>query len=1044
MAGDEAEVVEKTEWQKAEKTYNRAFAMQSDQRNNMAALRGLKELPDAQINDAVKRQDWRVALQLIEQKEKKPKKDEPKDWLAACKASVLLLLPEPAKQQQGRALLEALLAKTPTVGDHDALVIIQAFADQRMDDDPRINALWLKTVNADYKNEDLHKLWFKTKMESRDWQDARKVREAKILNNRSATMLTDPQAAMTYSRHFPTNRQPYFWTIFANYMAAVTVSSTISEQERTLCGTMAFRMCEKAAEDVSSHTDMELNNSGRVLRTPSEIAFLLDVYESQGKNDEALDILDSDRTGIFSRVGKGSFDLVLRKINLLKLTRRYLDLFEFCFQLLADAHPRGPFSRFHGLGKAGNDWTVWYAMYEAVKNIPECEVEAIDYLIDMEDRKTRLWEIAQTFWKRYTNHESKHDRNASCAAMLFYSNDICYDGDTTRNMEELKKGCIDYFKKNGGKSYCFNDLQPYVSRFAPERTNEILHRVGDFVRKHDDRWHRGSRRKLPAKDMTWMQINELKLTYCLRYPSWETEPDKKTPGEPGLDYAAELEVFILQCIDIYKYRSTDSINGTSGTERFSEDDAGILAASALIKLYDMDNHQNALLRAAAILQHLITISPYNYEALVIMAMLRVKLGDGMGAAACYHQLSVKNIQLPTVPWLLCTRISTIHPHSPHSDHSNPTTKHTGEDPIEHLLQALDYYVHLRETDQRDVEEFLEAGQYSNLRDAINSCDAPHLGFAKHMLCLEYSRTRRLLGVKPKAEFESLLDKIPTTTIEDRDRTPVPHWEHPASLPLDEILLPGKWPTDTWLARQFMTAALFNMTTEGNTSFTYRDVMQYNVDFAHSEPDSTAVEAVQYTLAMHCGSTLVMYRQKRPEAYVRDANSKMLVNHLRYLKTWLRNEINEVSNMDLQKENFLWCISNHIDAPGWKFFHAMYTGIENCILIKKTLAIDEAENRKFRLIESQWAEDEFKAIRKLCDDYCQLVHNKARTLREEFSDDRHHSELVHHIVGHSGTLHRTVASEIRDACGEGSARLLVKNLCRGWAEALKNVEKISSA
>lgn len=122
----------------------------------------------------------------------------------------------------------------------------------------------------------------------------------------------------------------------------------------------------------------ELNKTARVLRTPGDVALVLDVYESQGKQDEALDILDSDRTGISSRIGRGSFDLVLRKIKLLESMGRYLDLFRFCFELLMDAHPTCPWGRFHRLGKAGNEWAVWLAMYEAVKKLPQYQVQAVE------------------------------------------------------------------------------------------------------------------------------------------------------------------------------------------------------------------------------------------------------------------------------------------------------------------------------------------------------------------------------------------------------------------------------------------------------------------------------------------------------------------------------------------------------------------------------------------------------------------------------------------------------------------------------------------
>lgn len=45
----------------------------------MALLR--LELPDSQINDAIDQREWRHALQLIERREKKLKKDETIDWL---------------------------------------------------------------------------------------------------------------------------------------------------------------------------------------------------------------------------------------------------------------------------------------------------------------------------------------------------------------------------------------------------------------------------------------------------------------------------------------------------------------------------------------------------------------------------------------------------------------------------------------------------------------------------------------------------------------------------------------------------------------------------------------------------------------------------------------------------------------------------------------------------------------------------------------------------------------------------------------------------
>lgn len=55
---------------------------------------------------------------------------------------------------------------------------------------------------------------------------------------------------MAYMKHFPNKPDPFFWAIFANFMASK--SRKTPDQEKLLCGTMAYRMCAKAAEDVNT------------------------------------------------------------------------------------------------------------------------------------------------------------------------------------------------------------------------------------------------------------------------------------------------------------------------------------------------------------------------------------------------------------------------------------------------------------------------------------------------------------------------------------------------------------------------------------------------------------------------------------------------------------------------------------------------------------------------------------------------------------------------------------------------------------------------
>lgn len=119
--------------------------------------------------------------------------------------------------------------------------------------------------------------------------------------------------------------------------------------------------------------------SGRVLRTPGDIAFLLDVYESQGKWKEAMSILESDRTGIRSRIGKHSWDLVLRKFQLTEYMGQWQDQYKYCFELLEDARPSNRKSQRHCFGESGNNWSVWVAMLRAATNLREWKVEVEDW-----------------------------------------------------------------------------------------------------------------------------------------------------------------------------------------------------------------------------------------------------------------------------------------------------------------------------------------------------------------------------------------------------------------------------------------------------------------------------------------------------------------------------------------------------------------------------------------------------------------------------------------------------------------------------------------
>ncbi|KAL8730427.1 MAG: hypothetical protein Q9166_004065 [cf. Caloplaca sp. 2 TL-2023] len=973
-------------------------------RKNMEpALRGLKDLPDLQINDAIAQDEWRLALRLIEKREKKLKKGETNDWLAvcnlcyaittqltnsyakACKASVLLMLPEPTKQRQGRTLLDSLLTRKPPVIDFNAVETIDFFSQLRAEIEPQTDALWMQAANAQPNDEELHKHWFKTRLRMRDWQGARK-------------------AAMTYTKHFPDTREPFFWTIFANHMACRSLAD--QDYEKNLCGTMAYRMFQKVAEAVPLGKKQELKN-GRVLRTPNDILFLLDVYEWQGKFKEAIGVLEDDRTGINSRIGKRSWKLVTRKIRLLGMAEQWLKQYKYSFQLLEDARPGSNMPQSHGFGELGNDGGVWSALVDAAVRLRLPVVQLDDEDHDAESQETANRQaIAKNNFK-YTQHalgalldEYKMDRNAMCAGLRWFSKL------GTEHEAMLANNAGDYFETYGHKTFCFDDLQQYVGAMQPLAIKQFLCNVEARLKMREDSVSQQSQNTPLDVDLLITKINKLKLEYYLIYSR-----DKRLREA---DSEVGLASFITKCIRTYDLAVSQAgstyENSRRVAERFPGDDAALLAVAALLRLLSYPGHHNPLLRAVVLLDQLVTYSPSNYEALSTLVLLYSRLGAGWLAAKTYNRLSIKNIQLPTLSWLLGTKISTIHPHSQVSKEIklpvNDLPGNTADgDPIQHLTHALDYHKSLLHTDQQELLEFLDANQYASLSQAMGNTLHDQNGFVKYMLLTEWARIERLSGAQQKRDYRVL----------------------------------------------FAIAHTFDYVANGTESA--RTPAIYNVpsSYLDRQKSLTFEEQAQYRAAVECQLILRTFEAKRPDEQGRNHAGLVVVTSLDTIEV-RQKELNErIATMRNQQEDYFLVITDEVIAPSWRFFHASYTGSDICTLIKKTLETVEAQNRKWQILDPQACRERISRLRKLCNELRLVIHAAATKLYYEFKSDQHHKKMVYSIIGRSTDnlemdpiayrlrdhLHRNV-----DSAGK-AAQAFVERLCQAWCEALDNLRKLTS-
>lgn len=250
------------------------------------------------------------------------------------------------------------------------------------------------------------------------------------------------------------------------------------------------------------------------------------------------------------------------------------------------------------------------------------------------------------------------------------------------------------------------------------------------------------------------KINGLKLEYCLIYSR-----DKKLEQ---LEQDTDMATFVVDCIRSYdsgfKNSRKNDERPKTFAERFPGDDAGLLAAAALLKLA-RESRNDTMLQTIVLLEELGTRSPACYEAFGTLVLLYVRIGAGLLAARSYHRLSIKNIQLPTLSWLLCTRVSTTNPCTPQLKNSNLREdlqiSEIEADPVHHLRQALDYHLFLQETGQQEIIDFLQESQYASLHRAMANSLANQDGFTKYMLLNEWARTQRISGLQQKRNYDSL-------------------------------------------------------------------------------------------------------------------------------------------------------------------------------------------------------------------------------------------------------------------------------------------------
>jgi N-terminal acetyltransferase B complex non-catalytic subunit len=322
--------------------------------------------------------------------------------------------------------------------------------------------------------------------------------------------------------------------------------------------------------------------------------------------------------------------------------------------------------------------------------------------------------------------------------------------------EDLLSACQGYFDHSKNKLYCFNDLLGYIPSLNEDSVVNFLNHASKGSEQSEVRDNSSDGYVLangllkgsgPFKGVA--VINALKLEYCFVMSSNAAKVSREI-----------VEDFVSRCLKAYREAERpDQSDAPSTIESQPSDDLCVLAAMGLVRFSSSwspskqeDIPDIMLIRAAAILERLIVDSPHNYQGLLLLVRLYLRLGAGSLALKTFSKLSVKQLQFETVAHNLFTRLSTIHPHS-----APPLegAEYKDFNPQSAFVQALNFYRSADLTSKRQRSKGLDYGSYVNIEGAIELQKRLRQSICRRMWALSVKQTQRLAGGDPMGRFDDI-------------------------------------------------------------------------------------------------------------------------------------------------------------------------------------------------------------------------------------------------------------------------------------------------
>ena len=317
-----------------------------------------------------------------------------------------------------------------------------------------------------------------------------------------------------------------------------------------------------------------------------------------------------------------------------------------------------------------------------------------------------------------------------------------------KHLDELQQACQDSFLRDPNKSHCFDDLKSSMQSFDRRHLQVFT----EFLEKQTQDLGYGT------------QLFRLKFERCTaRRPEVAQDVLKRHDRELSMFLALNAEATV--------------------TSELLE--VGLLGAMDLLRAAAITKDTAYTMRAALLLELCGTRHPTFYPYWLLLLQCYLSLGLMPEAMAVFDSLSVKNVQWESTAWILCSRISTLHPHR--TGRGKNTLNPQGA--LDAAERAQD---RSRTALYKGTMDGLRNGAYANVVNSTNTSQALERSLNMRICTLEKRRISRLTSGSQNMR----LQERSMTYVDQRDLSIMPHTSQ-HDLDAYSDLGPGPLPQGQW-------------------------------------------------------------------------------------------------------------------------------------------------------------------------------------------------------------------------------------------------------